>query len=93
MASIIIETYQKQNKELLVSGLFIYIGSVPDTQNFKSLNIFNENGYIKVDKNYETSIKGIFACGDVIDKNLYQLTTAVGDASTAAFNLKKIYFS
>lgn len=93
LASIIIETYQKQNKELLVSGLFIYIGSVPDTQNFKSLNIFNENGYIKVDKNYETSIKGIFACGDVIDKNLYQLTTAVGDASTAAFNLKKIYFS
>lgn len=83
----------QQTKELEVSGLFIYIGSVPDTQNFKSLNILNENGYIVVDKNYETAIKGIYACGDVIDKSLYQLTTAVGDASTAAFNLKKSYFS
>ena len=90
---IIITNNNQQTKELEVSGLFIYIGSVPDTQNFKSLNILNENGYIVVDKNYETAIKGIYACGDVIDKSLYQLTTAVGDASTAAFNLKKSYFS
>lgn len=90
---IIITNNDKQTKELEVSGLFIYIGSVPDTQNFKALNILNENGYIVVDKNYETAIKGIYACGDVIDKSLYQLTTAVGDASTAAFNLKKSYFS
>lgn len=90
---IIITNNSQQTKELEVSGLFIYIGSVPDTQNFKALNILNENGYIVVDKNYETAIKGIYACGDVIDKSLYQLTTAVGDASTAAFNLKKSYFS
>ena len=59
----------------------------------ENLNILNKNGYIEVDKNYETKVKGIYACGDVIAKDLYQLTTAVGDASTAAYNLKKTYFS
>ena len=91
--SIIIKDNNDKLRELLVSGLFIYIGSVPDTQSFKSLDILNEKDYIIVDKNYETSAKGIYACGDVISKNLYQLTTAVGDASTAAYNLKKTYFS
>lgn len=92
LSGIIIENNLKESKELKVSGLFIYIGSVPATDSFKKLNILNEQGYIIVDKNYETNIKGIYACGDVIDKSLYQLTTAVGDASTAAYNLKK-YFS
>ena len=91
--SVIIENNTGEKHELKVSGLFIYVGSVPDTQNFKSLDILNENGYVIVDKDFETSIKGIYACGDVISKSLYQLTTAVGDASTAAYNLKKSYFS
>ena len=91
--SLILRNTNREIKELAVSGLFIYIGSKPDTDNFKSLNILNNNGYIEVDKNYETKVKGIYACGDVISKDLYQLTTAVGDASTAAYNLKKTYFS
>lgn len=91
--SIIVEDVNKKQNKLQVSGLFIYIGSVPDTQNFKELNILDENGYVVVDKNYETNISGIYACGDVIKKELYQLTTAVGEASQAAYNLKKSYFS
>lgn len=91
--SIIVEDANKKQTKLQVSGLFIYIGSVPDTQNFKELNILDENGYVIVDKNYETNITGIYACGDVIKKELYQLTTAVGEASQTAYNLKKSYFS
>lgn len=90
---LVIKDNNNKIKELEVSGLFIYIGSNPDTQNFKSLNILDNNDYIIVNRDYETRIKGIYACGDVISKNLYQLTTAVGDASTAAHNLKKSYFS
>lgn len=93
LSNIIIENNETKQTKLEVAGLFIYIGSEPDTQNFRDLNILDENGYILVDKNYETNVKGIYACGDVIQKNLYQLTTAVGDASTAAYNLKKTYFS
>lgn len=93
LSNIVIENLDKKRTTLEVSGLFIYIGSVPDTQIFKELNILDEKGYIIVDKNYETSIRGIYACGDVIEKDLYQLTTAVGEASQAAYNLKKSYFS
>lgn len=91
--SIMVEDINKKQIKLQVSGLFIYIGSVPDTQNFQELNILDENGYVIVDKNYETNISGIYACGDVIKKELYQLTTAIGEASQAAYNLKKSYFS
>ena len=93
LSNITVEDNNKNKTILEISGLFIYIGSVPDTQSFKNLNIIDENGYIIVDKNYETNMRGIYACGDVIKKDLYQLTTAIGEASQVAYNLKKSYFS
>lgn len=74
---------------LNTKGLFIYIGSKPDTSFLKNLNIKRNNDYIMTDSEMQTSIEGIFACGDVIQKNLYQLTTAIGDASIAANSVKK----
>lgn len=74
-------------REVEVSGLFIYIGSVPNIDLVKNLNINLENNYIVVDKNMETNIEGIYACGDIVSKNLYQLTTAVGEGSTAASSI------
>lgn len=73
-------------EKLNVNGLFIYIGNVPDVS-FISLN--NENGYIIVDKNMETNIKGIYACGDVISKKTYQLTTAIGEGAITANSIIK----
>ena len=35
----------------------------------------------------ETSIKGIYACGDIIDKDVYQITTAIGEAAIAATHI------
>ncbi len=51
--------------------------------NFLS-DIKKDNGYIIVDKNMNTNIKGVFACGDVIKKDVYQLTTAIGEAAISA---------
>ena len=75
------------DKTLDVAGLFIYIGFNPDIEYLKKLDIKNNNGYILVDENMETSVKGIYACGDIIDKNVYQITTAIGEAAVAATSI------
>lgn len=76
------------NSELKIEGLFIYIGFETDIAYLKNLDIKNENGYIIVDKNMETSVKGIYACGDMIKKDVYQISTAIGEASIAATSIK-----
>ena len=70
-----------------VNGLFVYIGFVPSTEFAKSLGITNKNDYIIVDKNYETKIKGIYAIGDIINKKIYQISTAVAEGTIVATNI------
>ena len=72
--------------KLKVDGLFIYVGSIPNT-NF--IDVDKDNGYIIVDETMKTSENNIFACGDVIKKDVYQITTAVSDATIAAINAAK----
>lgn len=77
------------NEEILnIEGLFIYIGSTPNIKFIEKLNLEIEQNFIKVDKNMETSISGIYAIGDVIKKDVYQLTTATSDATIAAVSIK-----
>lgn len=75
---------------LNVAGVFIYIGYRPNTDMFKNLNITNLEGHIIVDENFETSIEGVFAIGDVVKKDIYQLVTAASDAIHAVSNISKI---
>src|SRR5699024_2060061 len=70
--------------EFNTEGVFVYIGMVPLNDPFKSLNILNEDGYIPTNENMETSIPGIFAAGDIREKELRQVVTATGDGSIAA---------
>ncbi|MFS0750837.1 thioredoxin-disulfide reductase [Oceanobacillus sp. 1P07AA] len=65
-------------------GVFIYIGMVPLNEAFLSLGITNDEGYIATNENMETSIPGIYAAGDIRDKELRQIVTATGDGSIAA---------
>lgn len=71
-------------EKLHVEGLFVYIGFVPEISFIKDLNITNEEGYILVDSNYETSKQGIYAVGDIIYKEIYQVSTGVSDGAVAA---------
>ncbi len=80
---------QKEKQELNIQGLFIYIGYEPDTGYLENLKLNLEDQYIVVDSKMQTNISGVYACGDVIKKELYQLTTAVGEASLAAYQVKK----
>lgn len=76
-------------KTIEVDGCFEYIGQEPNTSNFKNLNILDENGYIIVNNNYETNIKNIYAIGDCIKKDLYQIITACNDGAVVANIISK----
>lgn len=78
-----------ENQEIEIACLFTYIGFVPKTSFVDTLNILDEDGYILVDGNYETSIKGIYAVGDIIKKEIYQIITSCGEGAVAAINASK----
>ena len=69
-----------------VSGLFISIGSVPSADIF---DVDKEKGFILVDNECMTNIENVYACGDVIKKDVYQLTTAAGEGTTVAYSIIK----
>ena len=71
------------------SGVFIYYGYSAETSFINNLNITDDKGYIEVDNNMRTNIDGIYACGDIIKKNVYQIITACSDGAIAALSAKK----
>jgi thioredoxin reductase (NADPH) len=73
-------------REFPCSGVFIYIGMDPLTDCVKNLGVTNENGYIEVDEDMKTKVKGILSAGDVNEKMLRQVITATGDGSIAALS-------
>lgn len=76
-------------RELEISGLFVYVGFEQASEMVDGLNVTNELGYIKVDNNQETIIKGLFACGDITQKKIYQIITAASEGAVAAINANR----
>lgn len=64
-----------------VDGCFLFIGYLPDTDLLKNQIAMNSRGYIEANENMETNLEGVFAVGDVRDKILRQVATAVGDGA------------
>lgn len=67
-----------------VSGIFIAIGQIPNTEIFKDFIDLNESGYIKSKDGVHTNIDKIYVAGDVREKELRQLITAASDGAIAA---------
>ena len=65
-------------------GIFIYVGLDPVSEFAADLGITDEAGWILTDHQMKTSVAGIYAVGDVRQKDLRQITTAVGDGATAS---------
>lgn len=80
----LINTQDGSEQEKAVDGVFIYIGMLPLNQAVLNLGITNENGYIVTNEQMETKVPGIFAAGDVREKELRQIVTATGDGAIAA---------
>ena len=70
-------------------GVFVFAGYEPNTALVKGLVNLDPHGYVITDKSRQTSCQGIYAAGDVCQKNLRQVVTAVGDGATAATELEK----
>jgi len=78
-----------QITEQAFGGVFIYVGLDPVSDFVKELNIQDQAGWIVTDNHMKTAVDGIFAVGDVRQKDLRQVTTAVGDGAIAGLFIKK----
>ena len=86
--SISLDKKYKGSNELKVDGVFVAIGHIPVSDLAKTIGIkTNKEGEIKINHmTSETNIPGVFAAGDVTDKQFKQLITGVADGCTAAYS-------
>ncbi len=78
-----------ETSELSVTGVFIFIGFTPNVDVIGEHVGHDASGYIETDRDMRTSIPGLFVAGDVRSQLVRQITTAVGDATTAVFAAEK----
>ncbi len=72
-----------------IQGLFVAVGSIPATGLVKDLVELNEQGYIVAGESCETSINGVFAAGDIRQKELRQIITAAADGAISVYQAEK----
>ena len=77
------------SSDLAATGLFVFVGFRPNTGIISGHVAHDEMGYLVTDANMHTSIRGLFAAGDLRAQLTRQVTTAVGDATTAAIAVEK----
>ena len=80
---------ERDSKILKIDGAFMFIGYEPASKFLETLDILDENNYVLVDNKMETKIPGIYACGDIIKKDVYQIVTAEAEGAIAAIFAKK----
>jgi thioredoxin reductase (NADPH) len=78
-----------KDRDINISGMFLYIGFIPNTDFLHNTALKLENGYIIVDSNGETNIEGVYAAGDVTKKEIYQIINAASEGALAAINISK----
>ena len=95
--SVVIENVKTgQVTEQAFGGVFIYVGLDPVSNFVQELQILDQAGWIVTDDHMKTSVTGVFAVGDVRQKDLRQVTTAVGDGAIAgqeAYKYRELYTS
>ena len=80
----------KKQQTINVDCIFPFIGFLPVNSFTKKLEIINpNNGFLEVNADFETKIKGLFVAGDVVNKEIRQISTAINDGTIAAINCKK----
>jgi len=82
-----VKTGDVQRKE--VKGVFVFIGTIPNTELVKDSVKLDENGFILTDDNMQTSIPGVFAAGDIRSKLFRQISTAVGEGAAASYSAER----
>lgn len=76
--------------ELAADGLFVFIGLIPNTQFLGGSGVeLDPQGHIITNEHLETSVKGVYASGDVRSGSTMQIATAVGEGATAAAEIRE----
>ena len=70
-------------------GVFVFAGYEPETELVKGIAELDERGYIVTDRHQRTTASGLYAAGDICEKSLRQVVTAVGDGALAATELER----
>ncbi|MFV1987598.1 MAG: thioredoxin-disulfide reductase [Gemmatimonadota bacterium] len=78
-----------ERSELSVTGVFIFVGFTPNVSVIDFHLDHDPSGYIQTDRDMRTNVPGFFVAGDVRSQLIRQITTAVGDATTALFAAEK----
>ncbi len=83
------DTKTGQETSINIGGIFVAIGHVPNTNLFKDKLELDENDYIILKKDTQTSVNGVFSAGDVHDHRYRQAVTAAGYGCMAAIDVDK----
>ena len=83
------DTKTGEGTSMDMAGVFVAIGHEPNTELFKDQLELDENGYIVLNKNTQTSVDGVFSAGDVHDHRYRQAVTAAGYGCMAAIDVDK----
>ena len=77
-------TADGSERHVAIDGLFVSVGRQPATEWLAGVVALDEHGYIVADESTQTSVRGVFAAGDIRTKTLRQVVTAAADGAVAA---------
>ena len=77
-----------EEKKLEVSGVFIYVGFLPNSKFLEGVVELDNSGYVITDENMQASLPGVYAIGDIRSKKVRQIDTACGEGTIAAISAR-----
>lgn len=78
----------EETREIKLSGVFVAVGTIPQTEGLKGKVKMDDYGYLIADSDMRTSAPGVFAAGDIVSKPLRQVVTAAADGAIAIYSVK-----
>ena len=79
----------KETKDIPIDGVFVFVGYKPNSVFLKDFVKTDDAGFIITGENMQTSVKGVFACGDIRKNILKQVVVACGEGAVASFAAQK----